>query len=138
MRTSGIRAATLLAALVLSAACFVPGGASAYTLKTLYSFCPAGGKCEDGNGPGPLVSDASGNLFGTAVRGGKYGGSGVVFALVPNAGKSAWTYSVLYGFCHTRGCPDGKNPVGKLVVDTQGALYGVTTGGGLATGRRSG
>ena len=134
MKSSAIRAALLLAALVFSAAGFAPGEASAYTLKTLYSFCPAGGRCKDGNGPGPLVSDASGNLFGTAVEGGKYGVSGVVFELVPNADKSAWTYVVLHLFCPTRGCPDGQNPVGKLVVDTQGNLYGVTTAGGSGHG----
>ncbi len=54
----------LLIALVIAATTFT-GGASAYTLKTLYTFCPDGVYCPDGREPvGPLLMDTSGNLFG--------------------------------------------------------------------------
>ena len=81
------------------------------------------GSPTDGAGPSPyapLISDASGNLYGTTGGGGASDG-GVVFKVDP-AGKE----SVLYNFT---GGPDGGNPAG-LVQDAAGNLYGTTTAGG--------
>jgi uncharacterized repeat protein (TIGR03803 family) len=119
-----------LAAIAVCAAVTFAGGASAYTMKTLYSFCSQA-QCADGLTPSMLTMDSSGNLYGSASAGGGDGrGRGVIFELAPNADKSAWTYTVLYRFC--AGC--GARPEGKLVLDTAGNLYGATELGGHKQG----
>jgi uncharacterized repeat protein (TIGR03803 family) len=89
----------------------------------LYSFCLLSG-CPDGQSPsGPLVSDSSGNLYGTTEYGGnKYG---TVFKL-----DAAELETVLYAFCPVAGCTDGAQPVGGLTFDASGNLYGTTYDGG--------
>ncbi|MEJ0045556.1 MAG: choice-of-anchor tandem repeat GloVer-containing protein [Rhodospirillales bacterium] len=58
-------------------------------------------------------------------------GCGAIYQLTPSPHSAApWQEQVLYDFL---GMPDGQNPVGNLVADASGALYGVTTNGG-ATG----
>jgi uncharacterized repeat protein (TIGR03803 family) len=94
------------------------------TATTLYSF--TGGS--DGSLPSAgLIPDAAGNLYGTTTIDGAMGG-GTVFELSPPvAGESAWTEQTLWSF----GAPgDGANPVGSLVADAAGNLYGTTTWGG--------
>jgi uncharacterized repeat protein (TIGR03803 family) len=76
-----------------------------------------------------VVFDSSGNLYGTTESGGK-SGCGTVFKLAPNS-NGGWQESILYAF----GCnPDGRQPNGDLVFDSQGNLYGTTFGGGTGTG----
>ncbi len=87
-------------------------------MKTLYSFCSQD-HCADGLVPNMLTMDQAGNLYGSTSRGGDHPGKGVIFELIPNADKSAWTYEVLYRFCD--GCIG--QPGGKLVLDTAGNLY---------------
>jgi uncharacterized repeat protein (TIGR03803 family) len=51
--------------------------------KVLYSFCPNGLPCNDGDGaPSGVISDASGNLYGTSTNGGN-ASQGVVYRLTP-------------------------------------------------------
>jgi uncharacterized repeat protein (TIGR03803 family) len=81
---------------------------------------------------GPLVRDASGNLYGTTVNGGiicEYG-CGTVFELSPVSG--GWTYNLLYEFM---GGSDGSGPDDGLVRDAEGNLYGTASGvfGGNST-----
>ncbi len=116
-------------ALAACAALTFASGASAYTMKTLYSFCSQD-RCADGIAPNALTMDQAGNLYGSASEGGERGGKGVIFELIPNADKSAWTYEVLYRFC--KGCIF--RPGGKLVLDTAGNLYGATQWGGRTQG----
>lgn len=86
----------------------------------LYAF--RGWKKGDGAVPfSGLILDGKGNLYGTTYAGGAYG-QGTVFQVTP-AGKE----TVLYSF---RGVPDGAFPVGRLVMDAQGNLYGTTSYGG--------
>jgi len=82
-------------------------------------------------GAGPLLSnlifDKAGNLYGTtysdgSVRNGSYG---TVFKLAPSNGT--WTYSLIHEFT---GGSDGAYPVGTLVFDANGNLYGTTSQGG--------
>lgn len=96
------------------------------TESVLYTF--TGGA--DGAGPGSLVMDEQGNLYGIAASGGNYvngcgGGCGTVFRLTPS-GKQ----SVLHAFT---GGVDGVAPLGRLVRDAKGNLYGATQEGGSAT-----
>jgi uncharacterized repeat protein (TIGR03803 family) len=73
---------------------------------------------------GPLVRDASGNLYGTTFDGGiicEYG-CGTVFELSPSSG--GWTYSLIYQFT---GGSDGFGPVDGLALDPEGNLYGTTS-----------
>ena len=92
----------------------------------LYSFTGTGG---DGFWPCAdlLVRDGHGNLYGTTLQGGAYGGTygyGTVFK-VDATGKE----TVLHSFTETGG--DGANPYAGLVRDAHGNLYGTTTWGGL-------
>ena len=94
-----------------------------YGHVTLYSF--AGGN--DGWYPeGGVVLDRSGALYGTTEFGGS-ANQGVVFKLTP-AG-SGYAESVIYSF---QGGEDGALPVGGVIVDHHGALYGTTSSGGSA------
>jgi uncharacterized repeat protein (TIGR03803 family) len=76
-----------------------------------------------------LISDTSGNLYGTTIEGGRVctddeSGCGIVFSMTPTS--TGWSYSVLYRF---KGGHDGAHPGGNLIVDTAGSLFGTTTGG---------
>jgi uncharacterized repeat protein (TIGR03803 family) len=94
--------------------------------KVLYNFC-AQQNCADGAGPtANLVLDVKGNLYGTTQGGGAHDNGGTVFELSPSGVET-----VLYSFCALPSCADGTNPVGSLVLDTNGNLYGVTFNGGL-------
>jgi len=76
-----------------------------------------------------LIEDAQGNLYGTVFSSGTGCGDhgcGAVFK-VSAAGK----FSVLYSF--TDGA-DGGYPLGGLVEDAKGNLYGTTSAGGVGNG----
>jgi uncharacterized repeat protein (TIGR03803 family) len=90
--------------------------------SVLYFF-PGG---EYGGQPwGNLVLDSHGNLYGTASSGGQ--GAGVVFELTPASG-GGWNESVIYSFGSRPN--DGAMPIGALVFDAAGNLYGLTNQGG--------
>lgn len=93
----------------------------------IYNFT---GLADGNNSPyqsGGLVSDKSGNLYGTTSEGGGSCYCGVVFELSPGP-DAAWTETVLYSF--TGGKTDGAFPSGGLVFDGAGNLYGTTQYGG--------
>jgi uncharacterized repeat protein (TIGR03803 family) len=93
-----------------------------WTESVLYNFMG-----EDGANPfAGLIFDQAGNLYGTTYRGGA-GGDGTVFELTPNQDGS-WTESVLHSFTWS----DGASPVGGVILDAVGSLYGTTTEGGTA------
>jgi len=91
----------------------------------LYTF--QGGS--DGGYPqGSLIADTSGNFYGVTGEGG-YGAEccGTVFEVQPNGNKIT-----LYTF---QGGSDGAYPVGGLIADAAGNLYGMTDiGGGTGCG----
>ena len=68
--------------------------------------------------------DAEGNLYGTVCLGGN--GDGEVFKLTPTG--SRWTYTNLYNF--TGEINNGYAPVGGVIFDANGNLYGTTYAGG--------
>ena len=94
---------------------------------TLYEFL--GGT--DGEVPtGGLLLDSHGNLYGITLYGGtgsctsgQLSGCGTVFQLSKTNG--AWQKSTVYNFT---GIGDGAFPIGTLVSDSAGNLYGVTEG----------
>lgn len=79
-----------------------------------------------------LITDAAGNLYGTAPTGGDFGNGTVYELSPPAAGQTSWTETTLWSFA---GGFDGSYPVGGLIADKNGALYGTTyAGGGYASG----
>ena len=76
---------------------------------------------------GPLIFDQAGNLYGTAASGGKQE-IGSVFQLTPQS-NGRWSAKNLYIFRDGKNSADGNGPVGGLVLDAAGNLYGVTCGG---------
>lgn len=107
----------------------VPSG-SGYTETILYRF--KGGS--DGTGLWAGLTDSeSGVLFGTTRSGGSNNcsypyqpaGCGTVFELTPSGGGYAKT--TIYTF---KGGEDGEGPLGALLVDGSGSLYGTTEFGG--------
>ena len=78
----------------------------------------------DGSGPqGNLLFDQAGNIYGTAI----YGGSdfGTLWKLTPSQGQ--WSLTMLHTFT---GASDGSHPVGGVIRDQSGNLYGVASSGG--------
>ena len=69
--------------------------------------------------------DASGNIYGTTTDGGQYG-LGTVFGLVAPVGEGPYTEKILWSFNGT----DGADPLGDLILDSAGNLYGTTFRGG--------
>lgn len=94
-----------------------------WTETVLYRF--TGGS--DGSLPEfvDLVFDAAGNIYGTTFEGGSEG-SGVVFELTRSG--EGWTETTLLSF-GTMGS-EGSTPIGGLIFDSQGNLYGTTLFGG--------
>ncbi len=79
----------------------------------------------DGSKPqAGLVLDASGNIYGTTSYGGA-SHNGAVFEITSGGAES-----VLYSFAG--GIADGANPMGSLVMDSSGNLYGTTEHGGAS------
>ncbi|HVV63836.1 MAG TPA: choice-of-anchor tandem repeat GloVer-containing protein [Rhizomicrobium sp.] len=112
----------------LTIAPLAAANAGAYKMTTIYSF-GAKDNCADGMSPGALVRAASGDLYGATFGGGAQS-DGVVYRLRPV--KGGWRQEVLYSFCAREGCADGFPAAGKLVLDKNGDLYGVTLNGGKA------
>jgi uncharacterized repeat protein (TIGR03803 family) len=76
-----------------------------------------------------LIFDQAGNLYGVAASGGKLScGCGVVFKLAPNS-KGGWNETVLHDF----GNHPGVQPLGDLIFDAVGSLYGTTLGNSMTT-----
>ncbi len=92
----------------------------------LYRFT---GGVDGGNpGYGDLVFDQAGNIYGTTEWGGS-ANRGVVYKLSLSGG--GWTETVLHSF---GGGSDGQGPLGGVIFDTLGNLYGTTFSGGTIGG----
>lgn len=92
-----------------------------WTISSLHAFLPGQAQSLTSG----FVMDAAGNLYG-AGGGGAYG-HGEVYKLTHIA--NGWLYSSVYDFS---GGSDGANPVGPLVLDANGNLYGSAMAGGDA------
>jgi hypothetical protein len=83
---------------------------------------------------GALALDSAGNLYGTTSPATN---CGAVFQLSPPAaGGVPWTENLIYQFPSTRNAYDLCAPIGTLVLDKSGNIYGATQGvvGGATTG----
>jgi uncharacterized repeat protein (TIGR03803 family) len=123
-RKSAIGSTVLL--VVIVAMLFAPGTlVLAQQYSVLHSFSGMNG---DGSYPyGGVISDASGNLYGTTYKGGFYG-YGTVFELMPQAG-GGFTEKILH-ICN----PNSKSPTfpqAGLIFDAAGNLYGTSGAGGI-------
>ena len=109
--------------------------ASATTLNIIKSFCGTGMTCTGSGGtsfPQGLLNDGSDNYFGVLATGGA-NGKGEVFRLSKSGGS--YLYADIYDFCGGGGaCTDGRAPTGKLIIDSNGVLYGVAENGGPTCG----
>ncbi len=121
-----------IALVVILTAAYASGESAATRWRTIHTF--TGGT--DGSYPlAPLLADAKGNLYGTTGSGGNaackgflYTGCGTIFELVaPSSPEGIWREQILYAFS---GGIDGSGPVGGLIFDAAGNLYGTTEEGG--------
>jgi len=121
-----MKAFTWLKALLMLAvfATFSTSRLAALTFETIYTFT---GGTDGGSPVAGLIPDDHGNLFG--VTQGTQTNSGTVFELSPMSG-GGWTVKTLYTF---QGGTDGDGPVGTLVFDKHGNLFGTTVFGGVGT-----
>ncbi len=92
---------------------------SGWTETTLYQPGYEGGAPTPAGG---VIFDPAGNLYGATQYGGT-NGVGTVFELMPMGG--GWIASTLYNFT------GGGTPLGTLVRDASGNLYGTTCEGGV-------
>jgi len=101
-------------------------GPQEWAFRRIYSFRGQ----PDGSFPyGALLFDGSGNIYGTTYYGGA-NGIGAVYKLSPRS-IGEWNERVLYSFQEGS---DGNSPIGNLVSDTAGNLYGTTSEGSLGSG----
>ena len=108
---------------------FSPGSGGVWTEHILHNF----GNGTDAKEPnGDLIFDSRGNIYGATSQGGPnpcphQHGCGAVFELSPNG--SSWRETVLHNF---NAFGDGQSPVGGVIMDTSGNLFGVTFLGGAS------
>ncbi len=110
--------------------------ATGYTLTLVHAFSGS----TDGifPGTGNVVVDATGHVYGTTAGWAEFINEGIpgcganeniscdtVFELTPSG--ASWTDTILHRFT---GAGDGLDPVGGLIMDSSGALYGTTKFGG--------
>lgn len=101
-----------------------PGSGNSWTENIIYAFT----NNIDGYSEYGLTFDSAGNLYGTTV-GLSTTTYGTAFELTRGSGGT-WTETVLHTFCSELDCADGTVPVGSLVFDTAGNLYGATRSAG--------
>ena len=106
-----------------------PAGA-AWTESNLYNFLGGGA---DGQNPWQSpVFNSNGNLFGATQAGGEAefcNNCGVIYELTPQGGGQ-WKESVVYSFGSEENIADGSDPIGGLILGTDGNFYGSTYQGG--------
>ena len=93
---------------------------SGFTETILYTFREG----IDGGGPGPLIRDNAGNLYGLTYSYGPASG-GTVWELSPSNGT--WTFTLLYAFPNAVVWDYGPFP---LTLDPAGNLFGIINAGG--------
>jgi len=99
-------------------------GHTDWTESVIYSFYY---KTDGGFPTNALTPDGSGGFFGITSAGGAYH-HGTIFRLMPpRSGSGAWTEAVLHNL-KVDDLHDQLGPLGALVLDASGVLYGVVGG----------
>jgi len=104
-----------------------PNGSGGWNPTVLHTFI--GGPKDGYNSDGDTVLDKNGSVYGTTGNGGSKN-CGIVYKLTPitkGKKKGTWTEKILYSF---KGKKDGASPLGKIVFDAAGNIYGGTQQGG--------
>jgi uncharacterized repeat protein (TIGR03803 family) len=94
------------------------GDGYANTPTTMVTFNGTDGRTPQGS----LIADAVGDLFGTTIAGGASSDFGTVFEIAKTADCYASTPTTLVSFNGS----DGEKPVGSLIADAAGDLFGTT------------
>lgn len=109
-----------------------PGSGGTWTETTIFDFNNS--NVGDGWNPSAgVVFDPYGNLYGTltnygSVKGNGGLGWGTIYELSPPASGTTWTETLVYGFKgDTDNDVDGANPVGVILRDSNGNLYGTSS-----------
>jgi uncharacterized repeat protein (TIGR03803 family) len=101
-----------------------PASSGSWNETILHSFNNNG---QDGYFPNSgVILNSNGKLYGETSDGGSSGDYGTVFEM--SSGHSGWTETLLHTF--DTGTGDGGDPLGGLVFDNSGNLYGTTVWGG--------
>jgi uncharacterized repeat protein (TIGR03803 family) len=111
------------------------GGEWGYTVLHRFPGLNANGTFPNGDGAVPqsgVILDAYGNLYGITTFGGAYN-HGAVFE-VPAGQSPDGPDKILYSFHSASMDNGGQYPVGGLVFDASGNLYGTTQTGGIYGG----
>ena len=121
------------ATLALAAVLSLDAAQASYTQKILYTLM---GSADGGNPTGLLTADSEKNLYGVAGSGGSAEcdngnnngaiGCGLVFEITPTGSEL-----VLHTFLGAT-ASDGASPVGGVIRNTAGTLFGATAQGGTA------
>jgi len=98
-----------------------PATGGGWTVSTIYAFPGATGPYYSEG----IVMDSLGNIFVACVQGPPYGS---IVELSPN-GVGGYTEKTILQFNGT----NGRTPLGVLVLDSAGNIYGTTNGGGQCT-----
>jgi len=106
--------------LILAGVLLSPAAGAAVDFEVLKSLGKGNGKPT-----GALIQDTAGNFYGNTEFGGSHG-AGTVYKI-----DASGNYSVLHEF---DGGAGGKSPVGRLLLASDGNLYGTTTEGGTGGG----
>jgi uncharacterized repeat protein (TIGR03803 family) len=96
-------------------------------MSVSYPYTFTGASTSGLNPKGGLVMDSSGNIFGIASNP-VSGTDGELYEMVK--GTSGYTFRLLYTFTLANSSAHGYGPVGNLVLDSSGNLYGTTDSGG--------
>jgi uncharacterized repeat protein (TIGR03803 family) len=102
-----------------------PNSDGSWKEAVIYDFARGGGFAV--NPSSGLILDGASHLLATTIAGGD--GPGTVLELTQS--QKGWQQDVLYRFY---GDPDGDTPVGRLGINSDGALFGVTFRGGKNAG----
>ena len=122
LRLGRVSAATGALAMVFALTVVASQAAQAQTFNVVHNFTGA----QDGAFPlaGLTIDKAGNNIYGTASTGGN--GSGTVYRLKRSG--SNWLFQPLYSFNQS----DGDFPEARVIIGSDGGLYGTTTYGGAA------
>jgi len=133
MTNKGSTAGNLIVVVAATLLLAVSAPAQPYLEKAIHTFT---GGSDGALGSTQLAADSAGNLYGTTFNGGNkstkcavytgFPGCGVAFKLAPT-NDGSWKETVLHTFT---GGADGAVPVGGVILDSAGNLYGTTLFGG--------